>query len=94
MPSIVGVEIVYLAEKRRIPQEALEVALRIFRRSDGNYRLASLGRQVVENLRNIPRDIVPDMPDRIIAATALAMKIPLLTKDSKICALEVIETVW
>ena len=32
---------------------------------------------VASALRSIPRDIVPDMPDRIIAATALHLGLPL-----------------
>ena len=45
------------------------------------------------SLRQIPRAAVPDMPDRIIAATALALELPLVTRDGKIRASNV-ETIW
>jgi predicted nucleic acid-binding protein len=45
-------------------------------------------------LRRIPRAVVPDMPDRIIAATALKLGCPLLSVDSRISALEEIDVVW
>jgi predicted nucleic acid-binding protein len=44
-------------------------------------------------LRRISRDVVPDMPDRIIAATALHLELPLVTSDRRIQQTEV-ETIW
>ncbi len=41
----------------------------------------------------VPRETVPDMPDRIIAATALRHNLPLLTRDSRIQAAG-IKTIW
>jgi predicted nucleic acid-binding protein len=41
----------------------------------------------------IPRDVVPDMPDRIIAATALTHDLPPVTADGKIRASR-IPTIW
>ena len=35
-------------------------------------------------IRSIPRDAVPDMPDRIIAAAVQALRVPLITRDDKI----------
>lgn len=35
-------------------------------------------------IQHIPRTVVPDMPDRLIAASALHYKIPLVTRDEKI----------
>jgi predicted nucleic acid-binding protein len=39
------------------------------------------------------RSAVPDLPDRVIAATALRLNLPLVTRDSKIQAAG-ITTVW
>jgi predicted nucleic acid-binding protein len=44
-------------------------------------------------LRRVRREDVPDMPDRIIAATALALDLPLVTRDGKIRAAG-IRTIW
>ena len=47
-----------------------------------------------QTLHQIPRDVVPDMPDRIIAATAFYLKLPLVTRDMQIQALTTIQTIW
>ncbi|MHC5731041.1 MAG: PIN domain-containing protein, partial [Nostoc sp.] len=49
---------------------------------------------IAQALSLIPRDIVPDMPDRIIAATALYLRLPLVTRDLRIQALTIIQTIW
>ncbi|NJL27810.1 MAG: type II toxin-antitoxin system VapC family toxin [Thermoanaerobaculia bacterium] len=94
IPSIVLVEIVYLAEKNRIDPSLVEMALSCFHGDGENYQIAALDLAVAEGLRRIPRSVVPDMPDRIIAATALAMAVPLLSTDSNISTLGNIQVVW
>jgi len=49
---------------------------------------------VASSLAKIPRLTVPELPDRIIAATALYLNLPLVTKDYKIRSLSVIQTIW
>ncbi len=49
---------------------------------------------IADSLSQISRQTVPDMPDRIIAATALHLNLPLVTKDQKIKALTSIQTIW
>lgn len=56
-------------------------------------RLVPVDRVVVDMLGQVRRDDVPDMPDRIIAATALTLGVPLLSCDRKIHASSV-ETIW
>jgi predicted nucleic acid-binding protein len=41
----------------------------------------------------IPREEVPGMPDRIIAATGLHLGVPVLSRDRKIRAAR-LETIW
>ena len=48
---------------------------------------------VADSIRGIPRDLVPDMPDRIIAATALHLNLPLVTRDQRIRSAG-IGTIW
>jgi len=48
---------------------------------------------VVDAVARFDREGVPDMPDRITAATALHLGLPLVTRDSKIRASD-IETIW
>jgi predicted nucleic acid-binding protein len=56
-------------------------------------RVAALDRDVAGALSDVPRDAVPDMPDRIIAATAVTLGLPLVTRDGKI-AQSGVQTVW
>ena len=41
----------------------------------------------------VERAQIPEMPDRIIAATALYMDVPLITRDRRIRSSDV-ETLW
>ena len=56
--------------------------------------LAALDRKISEKIKQIDRSTVPDMPDRIIAATALYLNIPLVTCDSKIQNLTSVSIIW
>jgi len=60
---------------------------------DSVLRLVALDRDIARALYRIPRGIVPDMPDRIIAATALHLGVPLVTRDAAIRAAP-ITTIW
>jgi predicted nucleic acid-binding protein len=55
--------------------------------------IAPVDAGVADALPNIPRDVVPDMPDRIIAATALHLGLPLVTRDRRLQAAG-IQTIW
>jgi PIN domain nuclease of toxin-antitoxin system len=49
--------------------------------------------EVAKTISDVPRMDVPDMPDRIIAATALHLDLPLISRDRKI-RLSAVETLW
>jgi PIN domain nuclease of toxin-antitoxin system len=93
LPSICLVEIIYLTEKRRLPEATLPRLLGELNNPSTTLQLASLDLGVVRALHEISRADVPDMPDRIIAATAWHNCIPLVTRDGRIrtCG---IETIW
>jgi predicted nucleic acid-binding protein len=55
--------------------------------------IAPLNLAVVDALASVPRSAVPDMPDRIIAATAVSLGLPLITRDARIRSLS-IATIW
>jgi len=49
--------------------------------------------EVVEAMRQVPRAQVPDMPDRIVAATAAYLRVPVISRDGRIKSSNV-RTVW
>jgi predicted nucleic acid-binding protein len=53
-----------------------------------------LRKEKYESPQNIPCADVPDMPDRIITATAYQLDLPLITKDQKIKNSRVVSVVW
>jgi PIN domain nuclease of toxin-antitoxin system len=91
--SISLVEVVYLVEKEKLPAVVLERLTRALSELDSGFVIAPLDMPVVLALSRISREIVPDMPDRIIAATAFHMGLPLITRDSKISKTG-IKTIW
>ena len=93
IPTICIVEIVYLQERGRISADMkaqLEAGLMV---GTSGMVLANLTSEVVDALATIPRDRVPDMPDRIIAATAIHLGLPLISKDSRM-PLSGVSIIW
>ena len=92
--AISVVELVYLVEKYRLPEEAFDQLINALSDPGTGLAIAPLDLITAQTLRQIPRDVVPDMPDRIIAATALSLSLPLVTRDAKIQAVTTIQTIW
>lgn len=91
--SILLVEVVYLVEKGKLPPVVLDRLTNALSEPDSGFIIAPLDLPVVRAIPQISRDMVPDMPDRIIAATALHLDLPLVTRDSEI-AKTGIKTIW
>jgi PIN domain nuclease of toxin-antitoxin system len=87
------IETVYLVEKGRLTSTALERLQLALKEPDSGMIVAPVDAAVAASLQEIPRDIVPDMPDRIIAATALRLGLPLITRDRRIQS-SGISTIW
>ena len=49
--------------------------------------------EIVDAMRKIPRAAVPDMPDRIVAATALYFGVPVISRDHRIQS-SALQTIW
>ena len=84
--AISVVEIVYLVEKKRLSEIALEVIRKALNNPNHVFGESYLTVEVADAMRNVPRHEVPDMPDRIAAATALFLNVPLLSRDGRIRA--------
>jgi len=94
VPTISFVEITYPAEKGRLGANVLPRINAAIQTPNSVLKPIELSHQLTITLSQIPRQIVPEMPDRIIAATALHLNLPLVTKDHKIQALQNIQTIW
>jgi PIN domain nuclease of toxin-antitoxin system len=80
------VEIIYLAERGRVPSPAVQRLEDFLGETGGSMVVAPLDAAVAEAVKRIPRATVPEMPDRIIAATAVHLKAALVTRDRRLQA--------
>lgn len=94
IPGIVLVELIYLGERGTISASLVDRLLADLGRTPDNYRVAPLDLNVVSHLRDIPAAAVPEMPDRIIAATARATRSRLISRDESIAGAAGVEVVW
>jgi len=93
IPSICLVELTYLVEKGRLPVTARERLIRVLDDPATPCLLAPLDRTIVDAIELVSRLEVPDLPDRIVAATAIALRVPLISRDRKIRDSHV-QTIW
>lgn len=94
IPAIVLVEITYLHERQRIPAQAWLRLSNEVTNPDSRLKLIPIDWEIILAMRQIPATAVPDMPDRLIAATAYALGFPLVTQDGVLQASSQIETIW
>jgi PIN domain nuclease of toxin-antitoxin system len=94
LSAISIVEITYLVEKGKLVTKTLERLKRELNDRNSILTITPLDLSVAFCLSQIPRETVPEMGDRIIAATALSLNLSLVTCDTKIRTLSVIQTIW
>lgn len=93
VPSISLIEMCYLVEKGKISQVFLDRVDSSLDDPDASWQIVPLDLRISRMIGQVSRAEVPDMPDRIIAATALALGLPLVSRDRKIQASS-IQTIW
>ncbi len=91
--AITIVELVYLVEKGKLPEKAITRLRSALDTPDSGFEVVAIDDSAAWTIRSIPRDILPDMPDRLIAAVALHLGLPLITCDRKIRK-SGIEVIW
>ena len=91
--AITLVEAVYLVEKGRVPRQTLERMIAEVQSPQSVFVELPLDVEIVQALQHVPRTEVPDMPDRIIAATALHFQVPVISRDARIQAAN-LQTIW
>ncbi len=93
LSAISLVELIYLSEKGRLPAGALATLMNALQARTPAWLWFRLIPAVAAAVGRISRSAVPDMPDRVIAATAAHLGLPLITRDRQIQAAG-INTVW
>jgi PIN domain nuclease of toxin-antitoxin system len=93
LPTIAIVEVCYLVEKGKLPRAAFQRLIIELEQEPSRLTLISLDSNIARAVEQIPRHLVPDMPDRIIAATAFHLGLPLVTRDAQIRSTS-ITTIW
>ena len=86
-------EILYLIEKNRLRLSAYDELRKALGAADYVIDEVPLTTGIVEAMRQVPRADVPDMPDRIVAATGVYFGVPVISRDGRIRASNV-RTVW
>jgi len=94
IPSIVLIEMIYLVEKGRIDSSSVNKVLELLDTVDGSYDVAPLDKDIAKSLQDIPRNDIPDMPDRIITATAYQLNLSLITRDNNIKNSGIVTVIW
>ncbi len=94
VPTIVLIETVLLGDRHRLSAELVQRVMGLPEDTGTNYQLVPLDAAVVRAFRDFGPAAIPEMPDRIIAATARALDAPLLTTDPAIAASGLVEVAW
>jgi PIN domain nuclease of toxin-antitoxin system len=86
-------ETVYLIEKNRLPVSSYDDLRSALADPEHVLEEIPITADVVEAMRQVSRDAIPDMPDRIVAATAAYLGVPVISRDGRIRASNV-QTIW
>lgn len=90
IPAIVLAEILYLSEKKRISLTLTDVRNHL--KNFSNFRACPLSFEIIEAAEQITD--IPELHDRLIAATAKHLNLELITNDPKIQNSAFVKTVW
>jgi PIN domain nuclease of toxin-antitoxin system len=93
LSSVSLAEIVYLIEKSRLPASAYDDLMAALRNPEYVLEEAPFDSHIVEAMRSVSRAEIPDMPDRIVAATALRFGVPVISRDGRIRS-STVRTIW
>ena len=94
IPSIVLVETIFLVQRERLNEEVVKTLLALTENPNDGIYVYPLNKAVVQALSHFGPVAIPELADRIIAATAIHLDLPLLTIDPSIQASKLVKTVW
>jgi len=85
------VEVLYLSEKSRVKLKLSDLMNRI--KNHNNYRIIDLDTNILQTAEKISSKNL-ELHDRLIVATAVYLKVPILTSDKIIRESKLTETIW
>ncbi len=91
--SITLIEAIYLVEKGRLAHGTYAVLLAALADPDDVFIEVTVNSGIADTLLRVSRAEVPDMPDRIVAATGVYLGVPVISRDRKIRAAS-LQTIW
>ena len=91
--SVTLAEIVYLVEKGPIQALSFERIVTALEQVNATLVEIPFDRTIARVMRQIDRAQVPDLPDRIVAATAYHLGVPVVSRDRKIRS-SIVTTIW
>ncbi len=91
--SISLAELVYLVEKGRLPRASYDELMRAIAAPEHLFVEVPLSLKIVQSMWLVSRAEVPDIPDRIIAATGVHLGVPVISRDRQIRAAS-LTTIW
>lgn len=86
-------EMVYLIEKGRIPAGAWNDLYAAIANPKAVLRHVPLDENIAMEMTRVSREDIPDLPDRVIAATAQFYGVAVLSRDGRIRS-SAITTIW
>lgn len=86
-------EIVYLIEKGRIAAESFTSLINEIETTTSIFTEIPFDRHIARAMTRIDARQIPDLPDRMIAATGLSLNVPLISRDGLIRAAN-LHTIW
>lgn len=92
--AVTAVEMQYLLDKGKIGKDEYRRYMALLDSPAGTFEVAPVDMGVARAAESVPRAAVPDPFDRMIAATAVALGVPLVTCDRKLRNLTVLEAIW
>jgi PIN domain nuclease of toxin-antitoxin system len=84
VPSIVLIEMIFIGDRQRIPTSLVNRLFKIDEAVGSAYQIVPLSKAVAVTARDFGPAVIPELADRIIAATARYLDLPLLTSDTTI----------
>ena len=94
VPSIVLVEAVFLAQRQRVSEEQVSQLFALSEDAEASICVVPLNVAVAQAVSDFGPAAIPDMPGRIIAATARALGLPLITVDPVISDSGLVTVLW